>query len=100
MFDFESTVLARVACFFFYTWYNFVIIFATPFSGIWHIILLVVFFNNKKRNIRGTFYFTDGFINSLVTLVHTCKGKYKTCLILVPSSDVAFETFSVSRRIV
>lgn len=60
-------------------------IFATPFSGIWHIILLVVFFNNKKRNIRGTFYFTDGFI---VTLVHTCKGKYKTCLILVPSSDV------------
>lgn len=99
MFDFESTVLARVACFF-YTWYNFVIIFATPFSGIWHIILLVVFYINKKRNIRGTFYFTDGFINSLVTLVHTCKGKYKTCLILVPSSDVAFETFSVSRRIV
>lgn len=75
-------------------------IFATPFSGIWHIILLVVFFINKKRNIRGTFYFTDGFINSLVTLVHTCKRKYKTCLILVPPSDVAFETFSVSRRIV
>lgn len=81
--------------FFFYIWYNFVIIFVILFLGIWYIILLVVFFNSKECNIWGIFYFIDGFINSLVILVYICKGKYKICLIFVLLLDVVFEIFLV-----